>query len=277
MKIGDMDLSAPTTAPARLTLLLWGGSGIGKTTLAATAPGHKLWLVFDHDATSAIASRKDFTPIDMSGWSPEEVDRDAFSDTNPLGLDKWLEAHPEVETVVLDSTTSAADIAITRAITEGYGRGRSFTPTLEAPGLAAYQARNAKVAKMIAGLLRVTARHKRHLIVISHEGDGEFDDAGNFLGASILLGGKMRERVPLQFSEVWWMNDNRNKTTISIRPVRGRKPMKTRMFDTSGDTREFISTYDINKPDSEQPSQTIAGWYNTWIEGGGKKIKVPTP
>ena len=42
-----------------MSLLLWGASGTGKTTLACTAPGKKLLILFDPDGDASIAERDD--------------------------------------------------------------------------------------------------------------------------------------------------------------------------------------------------------------------------
>ena len=49
----------------RLTMLLWGKPACGKTVFAATAPGKKLWLLFDPNGTASIRKRDDILVVDL--------------------------------------------------------------------------------------------------------------------------------------------------------------------------------------------------------------------
>ena len=51
----------------RLTMLLWGSAGAGKTTYAATAPGDKLWFSFGDSEHASVAGRSDVFVMDLSG------------------------------------------------------------------------------------------------------------------------------------------------------------------------------------------------------------------
>ena len=86
---------------------------------------------------------------------------------------------------------------------------------------------------------------------------------------SIMLGSSLNEQVPIKISEVWHLADNGKKHMISIRPCYNRKPMRTRMFKTTQGP-QFEWKFDVDKWEGD----TIAKWYNKWIETGGK-IDVP--
>src|SRR5690606_30625195 len=105
----------------------------------------------------------------------------------------------------------------------------------------------------------------------THEDAPVTNDDGQVLFITMQLGGKLPDQTSLQMSEVWFMNDTEKGRRIAVRPCRSRKPMKTRMFDTSKGY-EFIWKYDINKPD---PKYEIAYWYEQWRESG-KKIPIPS-
>src|SRR4051812_15258663 len=61
-------IKVPTLAETdqRFSLLLWGLSGCGKTTLAASAPGNKLLINFDPDGPVSLGPRDDVVLIDLS-------------------------------------------------------------------------------------------------------------------------------------------------------------------------------------------------------------------
>jgi hypothetical protein len=50
----------------RLSMILWGLANVGKTTLAATAPGEKLWLSFGDNEHASVAHSDDVHVMDYS-------------------------------------------------------------------------------------------------------------------------------------------------------------------------------------------------------------------
>jgi len=80
----------------------------------------------------------------------------------------------------------------------------------------------------------------------------------------------MVNQVGLSINEIWWMNDTGKERRIAVRPVRQRKPMKTRMFalDNLG---EFLWKYN---PDT-WTGDGIETWFQQWKAGNGKKIPLP--
>ena len=50
----ELKIEKPTDMLARMSMILWGDAGCGKTTLAATAPGRKLFIALDPDGDMSI-------------------------------------------------------------------------------------------------------------------------------------------------------------------------------------------------------------------------------
>ena len=73
MTLGGVTLTTPKTQARRMSAILWGPSGAGKTTLAGTAPGPILWVNFDPDGTSSLMDRPDIYVADFSMESPSCV------------------------------------------------------------------------------------------------------------------------------------------------------------------------------------------------------------
>jgi hypothetical protein len=251
-----------TTANMRIALGLWGDSGSGKTTLAATAPGVKLWIQFDPDGVLSLAGRDDVLVLDVSAEPHGFVKK--FESDNPLGLDKFLQEHPEVETVVIDSVTSYAFLALQNAVSN------TLRATLERPGIPGYSYRNTVVLRMIVSLMKLTHKHNRHVIFITHEASPETDDDGNITSITLALNKGASNQLCMKLNEVWHLRDDGKTHTLSVRPCRQRRPMKTRMFDAQL-TPEFNWVYNpiTHKGD------TIAGWFNAWKTGGGAKMPLP--
>jgi len=84
IKIAGLPIQRASAKAHRISLLLWGDAGTGKTSLACTAPGRKLLLNFDVDGDSSIAHRDDVDVIDFSSVGCGITEK--FKSSNPLGL-----------------------------------------------------------------------------------------------------------------------------------------------------------------------------------------------
>lgn len=278
LQLGPITVETGQNIPSRMAILLWGPATCGKTTFAATAPGKKLWISFGDNEHISVSGREDVVVANVSDMGIEELFRHAQSD-NPFNLDKFLQENEDVETVVCDSATAIEYRALQKAVKDGVGKGRGFTPTMETPGISAYGGRNAIVLEVITGLLRVTAKHNVHLIVTAHEADPTMvkgqEDVIDFIG--IMLGGKLVGNVTWRLSEIWYMsqdNSGERSRKLMVRPTRKRRPVKTRIFDQKGEP-EFVLMYDADKPDNAAGQMTIASWHETWLDGDKKRIPVP--
>ena len=110
IKFGNFSATSVVDVPQRMNMLIWGASGCGKTTLASTAPGKKLWILFDPDGTTSlldVKNRDEIQVIDLSKCDCNIIAQLAAE--NCMGLDKILTDNPEIETVVLDYVTTKLD------------------------------------------------------------------------------------------------------------------------------------------------------------------------
>jgi hypothetical protein len=280
--LGSLPVSHGKDAPARLAVFLWGPAGDGKTTFAATAPGVKLWLSMSDNEHVPVSGRDDVDVVDLSVLSLNDLFKHGQND-NPFGLDQLLAEDNSIETVVFDSATALAFRALQKAVEDGDGRGATFRPTIEVPGLTAYGGRNARTITVLSGILRVTAKHGVHCIITGHEDDPEYvkDQRGQATNVidhiGIMLGGKLVNNMAWRLSEIWHL---RQKATgdkgriLSFRPTAMRKPMKSRMFRYDSEPA-FDLTYDAHKPDDAKGQMTIAQWHEAWMKGGKKKLMPP--
>lgn len=270
--VGGIKLSAPGQGNARrrLSLLLWGSSGCGKTTFAATAPGKKLLIQFDPDGDTSISDRDDIITMDLS----KEPDRAVlkFRDKDPYGIGKFLAANEDVETVIIDSVTSFAEKAMPVAVEEAQGTKKGRNSTFEDPGLAGFGNKNAWVRALIMGMVRLTAAHDRHIIIICHEDKPTTSDEGVIMFISMMLGSSLNEQVPIRISEVWHMSEKKGKRTIAVRPYNLRKPMKTRMFKTG---KGSPTTFDLDLDSEDWSGLTLADLYKQWESNEFRKLPVP--
>lgn len=255
IKIGGMEIKKAGTKDQRISLLLWGASGTGKTTLACTAPGKKLLVLFDPDGDASIADRDDVDVVDMSSARNNIVEE--FKGENPLRLDKVLK---DYDTIIIDSLTNAQHMAVMHAITV------VRSATIERPSLQGYGHRNALITQLVKNLLRLTAKYNKHIIFIAHEASPQTNDDGVVLAITIALGGQLVNAAPVDFSEVYCLQDTGKSRRILMRPARSYKPCKSRMFVTTG-APEFEWKHTGNE---------IADWFEAWKQNGWKKIPLPT-
>lgn len=264
LKIAGVDVSAPSKEGHRLLMLLWGNAGCGKTTLASTAPGKKLWITFDNDALSPVNNRDDIIEADFSAVDSGFVLRASNSPTNPMSLGQTLDKLPDVETIVIDSITSFNEIALEQAIKD--------TPKADYhnPTLQGYGRRKQYTARFLYGMINLTAKRGLNLIIIGHEDAPEKDEITGEISVNILLGGTLKKEVPIKLSEVWYMEDTGKQHKVYVRPFGSRKNIKTRMFNP-GDANSFIWKYD---PDTMKGT-TLEQLYTKWKEGKYKKLSLP--
>jgi len=260
--LGGVPLRAPSAQDARLAMLLWGDAGCGKTTLAATAPGHKLLILMDPDGDLSIATRSDVTTLDLSSAPPMQV-IDKFRAPDPYGIEAFLRSHPQVETVIWDSVTAYAYIALQEAVM------KNKSSSMEQPGMHGYTWRNASVLRAAVALMTITGRLNRNIIFVTHEQAPDRDDKGNIVSVTMALSEGTANQVGLRLNEVWWMNDNGRTHTIAVRPCRLHKPMKTRMWNAI--QPEFTWRYD---PVTLR-GDGVAEWFAAWRAGGGAKLALP--
>lgn len=266
LSFGNFSVYDPSKqSKGRVSMLLWGAAGCGKTTLAATAPGEVLFLNLDDDGPASLAGVSGVTVIDLSREPDNIVDR--LKMENPIGISKLLKENEEIQTIVVDSLTSHVAKGTNHAVNSGKaGKGA----TIENPSLKGYQHRNSYTLQMVKNLLTLTGKLKRNVVFIAHEAAPDKDSEGVIRQISIALGGQMPTSAPRDFSEVWGMWDINSKRMIAIRPCHLRKPMKSRMFVTTGKP-EFEWKYDADK----QTGARLEDWINKWRESAGK-IALPT-
>lgn len=276
IKLGGVDVADTATRQRRMAMLLWGSSGCGKTTLISTAPPKMLWVNFDPDGTSALGQRDDIVEFDFAP-EPNRVVEKFRDETSAFfrDLDKILVADEdrEIQTVVFDSLTSFRDKAFIHGVKVAQGTRKGRLSTLEEPGYSGWGNVNIWTRLLVTHGLVITLRHNRHVVFIAHEDKPTYSDDGMLLYISIMLGSSLNEQVPVSLNEVWHMEavGKTGERRLQIRPCRSYKPMKTRMFKTSGEP-EFTWKFDVDNWKGEG----IETWYNQWKKNGFAKIALPS-
>lgn len=250
----------------RLVGILWGDSKTGKTTWACSLPGRKLLINFDPEGFSSIAYREDVDIVDLSVLTPTEAMREADKVAGFI-----LENAEIYQSVIVDSMTTLTEIAMYDAVAQGIGKSPNFTPTIDAPGLAAYGGRNNRVNNVLSKVLRATGQKGLNCFFIAHQDDPEFStDNKTIVQQTIMLSAKIRNNAALKVSEVYYIGVDGPRRTVYVAPHGVKKPMGSRIFDTST-FKSFQLEYDINKPDEEQQC-SLQSIVAAWKAGGFKKL-----
>jgi hypothetical protein len=256
----ELKIERPADILSRISMIIWGDSGAGKTTLAATAPGRKLFLLFDPDGDMSIRNMPEWSRIDMTGSDPIDIVKEGTK-PDPYTLYNIL---PEFDTLIVDSLTKFSEHALKLAVRT------APKSSIEQPGLNGYGLRNIYVSSLISNTLRITSALNKHVIFITHEKDADRNSDGAIVGVSMLLGGQLPNITSKDISEVWNLRDHAGHRYIAVRPERLRAPMKTRMFDAGSNTN-FEWKYNANKLEG----QTIDAWWSAFVERSYTKLPLP--
>lgn len=275
IQLGNITVTTPQTQARRMSILLWGDAGLGKSTLASTMPGKKLWILFDPDGTASLPDDGNTLIADFSNLSAKDtvnkfIQLDSVSGSL-LWLSKFIKEH-NINSIVVDSATLYADKALAHGITLFSGG------TIEAPTERGWGFRTSFTMQMINNINKVAMDNDCHIIIISHETEKtKKDREGKELPTEhmVMLGGSLKTLTTIRFSEVWSMSKETAGRKIWIQAIHTRKPMKTRMFNTL-QGGGFIWKYDPENLDNEiNRGMKIADWYDTWVKNQGKKIDLP--
>lgn len=266
--LGGVRLEEPHASDQRFAGLIWGPAGSGKTVLASTAPGRKLFLCFDPDGELSLADRGDCEVLRLYKTNPITVVGE-LRKSDPYSLTRYLNEHPLVETVVFDSMTMFAHYALMEAVNQN--KTSKNRVSMEQPSMAGYAHRNAIVLGVATTMLAVTAKCNRNIIFTTHEGSAERDENGNVTSITMILSTNLANQIGLRINEVWHLRDTDGRQrTISVRPHSRYVPMKTRMFNATAP--QFAWHFDANTLIGEG----IADWWAAWKDGMGKKIPLPS-
>lgn len=256
----ELRIEKPADVLSRLSMVLWGDSGAGKTTLAATAPGRKLFLMLDPDGDMSIRNMPDWERINLSKENPIDIVKEGIK-PDPYTLYNIL---PDFDTLIVDSLTKFSEHALQYAVRV------AAKSSIEQPGLNGYGLRNICVSSLISNVLRITGALNKHVIFITHEKDADRNADGAIVSVSMLLGGQLPNIASKDISEVWNIRDHASKRFIAIRPERFRGPMKSRMFDMTSNTN-FEWKYNSNT----LKGQTITDWWTSFTGNGHHKLALP--
>jgi len=261
----------PKTMFRRMVLVLWGPSGCGKTTLAATAPRPIFNILFDPDGDSSIPEADDIHTFDMTQFDDTVAER--FKDKEFVRgiVQQAVDQEPDLKTLIFDSMTTFGDKALSFGVRHAASARPKEGITLEDPGFGGYGRKSIWSMMLLKNLTEVTAEFGLNCIIIAHEDTPTKDNKGNILFTTMMVGGNIAEKTPVRVNECWYMYINsKGEHMVLVKNARGKKPMKTRMFDNS--QVEFSWKFD---PITWE-GMKIEDWLEEWRENEGAKLALPS-
>jgi hypothetical protein len=269
MKLGSVEVQSTVARQELLTMLLWGKPGCGKTVLASTAPGRKLWLQFDPAGTASLRRSEDIFVADFSAYKSAQLA--AFKQGGVMESDLLkLVQSGNFGTVVVDSLTSFGQMALQYGITSGKANVGKFVASIEAPGQTGYGVRSAMLLDFVTMVMRVCADSKAHCVLTAHDQES-FDDDGRVNEITLNLGGQGKNLVPAKISEIWHIEDTGKERRVYVRAHGIKRPMRTRMFTAPDNVTSFVLPYNQDK----ESGDGITQWYEAWQSAGFNKVPLP--
>jgi hypothetical protein len=265
---------APTASKEKshyLSILLWGAPASGKTILAGTMPGKKLWMQFDPDGTASLPRSIDYEVADFSTYPPLKLANFKQGSTIERDIIKYVQEH-NIGSIVFDSMTTFQNMTLQYAVRSGLANQGRFTASLEVPGITGWGIRTSMSTDAAIMLQKVAQTTGCHFCIISHEQEKN-DDDGKVSEVTHSIAGGTANAIPLRISEIWRVVDNGKERRIYTRQYAHYRPMKSRMFLPAAKP-EIVWKYDADKPDTWSGNQ-IADWYEAWKANGFDKIALP--
>lgn len=185
--------------------MIYGGSGVGKTVFAASAPGPiEIWD-FDHKASSIVSHFKrtgqtaKLDTIDVHQFANLEKDKRIPAwEARSLAIEKCVrEKQPlPFKTLVLDSLTTFAHYILEDYIWRSQ-RGIKRNP-IDMPAQQDYGLLDKHLTRIITGILALEC----NIIFIGHE-YAEKDEATGVISKKPLMSGKFADKIAIYFEEVY--------------------------------------------------------------------------
>ena len=235
-----------------INLLLWGVSGVGKTTLAATLP-NPLFLMFDTNGSLSLKFlKKEVLTLDMNTIDSKFIKNAYGNISDPLGIKKIIEKYG-IKSIILDSATSF-EPHIQKYSTETTSKAEFDMPTLQS-----YQKKFIALQEIIKNTCAFCTHNNLNFCCIAHEAPLVKDDMTGMVYKTFSMTGKLPSIIPSYFDEVWYMSEINSKKYLKFKQDLKVFPMKTRLFDTSL-CDNLLWEYDLNNPNEDEE---IGSWIKT--------------
>lgn len=210
------DISSSSSSTSYLVV---GGTGGGKTSLLTTIPGRKFAYLFDPNAVRTIRGQ----PIDYIEFLPEHIDLDAVTlkretrdrytrAPEPMTYVRFEEdieeriadgTFSDYDAIAIDSITTLTDVVMDRIM---YLNGRF--------GKWPEQADYTATVNTILKIFRTVLSLGKVIYVTGHVEFKQEEASGKMLNTLAMVG-RLRQRLPLAFAEIWLAfadNDKDGKT-----------------------------------------------------------------
>jgi AAA domain len=196
---GEGFLVEETDVPETFNVLLYGPTGAGKSTAAATAPGPIMWVNAEGRGALAYPRRTALQRGSKIYEARVERDQDIRGRLKQVIQHVKWGREPQVQTVVVDTVAKVRDALIRQLVT---------------PGAKNSIQQFGDVAKVLEEFVRLMRDEPVNLILLCHEDIAEAE------GERIiqpLIGGALTPKIPAEMDVVAYCGVSRDEDTDTIR------------------------------------------------------------
>lgn len=190
------------------TAVIYGPSGGGKTSLAATIPGRTKYFDFDQKLASALGLLKSKYPEQISKIDFEEY---PLKDTGPLkrpfqvfsaDLNKFAEQISNYDNAVFDSLTTMAYMLLEDEMIQRPGNAaRDQMGGVKIPNIKDYQVAIGYMKYLLARIISLPV----NVIFIAHNMQDKDESTGIITNTLAIYGKDLPNWIPKTFEEVYYM------------------------------------------------------------------------
>lgn len=261
-----------------LYVMLKGEPGVRKSTQALSFPTPQYWFSWDKKMDAL------WLPIRNWGINPADLDYDDYDDWNQARVKlEQLQIKCKFKTLIFDSITSAADLALRQTLKAKVGTTRSsgaaagrVVAGIPVNEIEDYSAEASALMELIALSKDIWKYHGVNIILIAHVIQAEYKTTGGVTHMSrtiVTAGKRVAPKIPAYCQEVYHFN------------------IKGGMREGAGGQYSLLTTHtgdDFARTSLPLPEEIIFGddpLYTKWIEPAirqmkgdtNESLKTPTP
>lgn len=198
--------------PSILFSMFKGEPGTRKSTSALSYPGPQYWFSWDRKMNGIMIPAKNW------GINPVDIDYDDYDDwTKAKKKLEQLQVNCKYKTLIFDSLTSCADMALRQTIKakQGITRSSGAPAGKNIAGIAVneiedYNAESAALQELIALTKDINSYHKVNIILIAHVVQADYRNTTTgvtHISRTIVTAGKkVAPKIPAYCGEVYHFN-----------------------------------------------------------------------
>jgi len=237
-------------------ILFYGSWGTYKTSYAMSMPRDILLMSFDPGGEKIFHVQKgvdDGSIVVDNRWASRTMEdsKEKFKGWNDeYNKMKQQGVFEEVNTLVIDSLTTFQRFVIDATI-ESNNKNKKMSKYMpfKVPQMRDYNVQHSAIEFIVSDMLDLPC----HVVIIAHSEEGQDDDTNLFYCRPLIIGAKLRERLPMLFDEIYISRQKGNSTELLTAPKNVYKA-RSRLRKLS---KGIEDSYKLDEPSSFSFSRDI--------------------